>query len=133
MQAQIYATHGMVLVAGDRYGIGIEKKAAVKLIEATQQRALASEYPRHTVRLDDFFYMPTEVTNEQFAAFVRATDEPRAAQRIGDYAIVIRRNRRQPTCDAACAPLGSGTAAASSHRGRPGRASTRRTRTRSQP
>jgi len=64
----------MVLVAGDRYGIGIEKKAAVKLIEATQQRALASEYPRHTVRLDDFFYMPTEVTNEQFAAFVRATD-----------------------------------------------------------
>ncbi len=64
---------GMVLVAGDRYGIGIDKKDAVKLIEETQQRALASEYPRHTVLLEDFYYMPTEVTNEQFAAFVSAT------------------------------------------------------------
>ena len=65
---------GLVFIQGERFDIGIEKKEAIKLIEDTQQRALASEYPQHSVRLDDFWYMPTEVTNEQFAAFVSATD-----------------------------------------------------------
>ena len=64
---------GMVLVAGGRYDIGIDKKEAVALVEESQVGAIVAEYPQYSARLDDFYYMPTEVTNEQFAAFVRAT------------------------------------------------------------
>jgi formylglycine-generating enzyme required for sulfatase activity len=38
-----------------------------------QRNALAAETPRWEAEVDDFYLMPTEVTNEQFAAFVEAT------------------------------------------------------------
>ena len=64
---------GLVLVAGNRYGIGIERAAAIELIEETGMRALASEFPRHKIVLEPFWHGATEVTNEQYAAFVTST------------------------------------------------------------
>ncbi|MDF1798108.1 MAG: SUMF1/EgtB/PvdO family nonheme iron enzyme [Planctomycetota bacterium] len=63
----------MVRIQGDRYEIGADKDYVKEMIEKLQLRPLASEYPKHEVKLDDFYYMPTEVTNEQFAAFIEAT------------------------------------------------------------
>ena len=64
---------GMVLIKGDRFNIGADVDEIKALIEETQFRALACEVPKHQVKLDDFYIMPTEVTNEQFARFVEAT------------------------------------------------------------
>ena len=64
---------GMIRVKGDRYEIGADTKEIKALIEETLFTPLASETPKHSVKLDDFFIMPTEVTNEQFARFVAAT------------------------------------------------------------
>ena len=71
---QDLAPPGMVFVAGDRYKIGTDEKIIKDLIEKTQQRPLASECPVETVKVDDFYIMPTELTNEQFAKFVAATN-----------------------------------------------------------
>jgi sulfatase modifying factor 1 len=66
---------GMVLVEGGTTKIG----SSVKYVEdigktnETLFGNLARETPQHDVRIDDFFLMVSEVTNEQFAAFVRAT------------------------------------------------------------
>ncbi|MCY3001871.1 MAG: SUMF1/EgtB/PvdO family nonheme iron enzyme, partial [Planctomycetota bacterium] len=66
---------GMVLVEGGTTKIGSPVKY-VEDIGKTNETLfgnLARETPQHDVRLDDFFLMVSEVTNEQFAAFVRAT------------------------------------------------------------
>ncbi|MDF1798252.1 MAG: SUMF1/EgtB/PvdO family nonheme iron enzyme [Planctomycetota bacterium] len=65
---------GMVFVKGGRYKIGTEKDNFVELYEEHQVAAIVTETPQYEARLDDFYIMPTEVTNEQFARFVRATD-----------------------------------------------------------
>lgn len=69
---------GMVHIDGGRTKIGTDLKEIEKRILQTpqaQQRgnALLSETPRHSVKVDPFFLMVNEVTNEQYAAFVRAT------------------------------------------------------------
>ena len=64
---------GLVQIAGGRFQIGADTEEICALIESTGFRALASETPRHAVQLADFYLMPTEVTNEQFARFVEAT------------------------------------------------------------
>lgn len=64
---------GMVLIKGDRFDIGAELNEIKALIEETQLRALACEVPKFSIKLDDFYIMPTEVTNEQFARYVAAT------------------------------------------------------------
>jgi len=69
---------GMVLIKGGRTKIGTEVKEIEKRIlqepEALQRAgALLSETPRHSQKVDSFFLMVNEVTNEQYEAFVRAT------------------------------------------------------------
>lgn len=64
---------GLIKIKGDRFEIGADTQETIALIEETQFRALACETPKHSVKLDDFFIMPTEVTNEQFAKYVEAT------------------------------------------------------------
>ncbi|MFT5080370.1 MAG: sulfatase modifying factor 1 [Gammaproteobacteria bacterium] len=71
---QDLAPPGMVFVAGDGYKIGTDVKIIKDLIEETQQRPLASECPVEEIKIEDFYIMPTEVTNEQFAKFVAATN-----------------------------------------------------------
>lgn len=66
---------GLVLVKGGKTKIGTPVEAASKLIEEREgmKDFLVAETPLFTKELDDFFLMPTEVTNEQFAAYVEAT------------------------------------------------------------
>jgi formylglycine-generating enzyme required for sulfatase activity len=65
---------GLVLVKGGRTKIGTPKEAASKLIEEREgmKDYLAAETPLFTLEVEDFYLMPTEVTNEQFAAYVKA-------------------------------------------------------------
>lgn len=65
---------GMVFVEGGRTKIGLDEDAAKELILETGTRAIWNETPEHEVRVDDFFLMLTEVTNEQFAEFVTAAN-----------------------------------------------------------
>jgi len=66
---------GMVFIRGGTTKVG----STVKDVEARGMEnekvfnAILPETPQHSVRVDDFFLMSTEVTNEQFAAFVQAT------------------------------------------------------------
>ena len=68
---------GLILLKGGKTKIG----TPVKVIEGfalldDQGRLLpntACETPQHSVKVDEFFLMVTEVTNEQYAAFVRAS------------------------------------------------------------
>jgi formylglycine-generating enzyme required for sulfatase activity len=66
----------MVLVEGGRVKVGVSMDDIKDVIVEKPHLgpALVSETPRHEVSVDDFFLMVTEVTNEQFAAFVAATD-----------------------------------------------------------
>ena len=69
---------GMVHVKGGRTVIGTKvKRIEEMLVENPPLRQFAggfiSETPQHKVPVDDFFLMVTETTNEQFAAYVRAT------------------------------------------------------------
>jgi sulfatase modifying factor 1 len=64
---------GMVFIDGGEFELGASTQKIVALIEETSQRALASETPLHSVVLAPYYLMSTEVTNEQYLAFVQAT------------------------------------------------------------
>lgn len=69
---------GLVFVPGGRTRIGIEVAALKRQLETDPESEryaalLAAETPQHEVVVDGFFLMTTEVTNEQYAAFVAAT------------------------------------------------------------
>ena len=53
---------GMVWIEGGTFSMG-----------ADNEQGRADEYPKHKVKVNGFFMDATEVTNEQFAAFVKAT------------------------------------------------------------
>ena len=53
---------GMVWIEGGTYTMG-----------GDNEQARRDEFPKHTVKVNGFFMDATEVTNEQFAAFVKAT------------------------------------------------------------
>jgi len=84
--AQDAGPPGMVFIKGGRYKIGIEKDEALDLIEKHNANMVVSETPQYEARLDDFYFMPTELTNEQFAKYVTATDS-RPPQSWGQKAI----------------------------------------------
>lgn len=86
VEAQDAGPPGMVFIKGGRYKIGIETKEAVELIEKHNANMVVAETPQYEARLDDFYVMPTEVTNEQFAKYVTATDS-RPPQSWGQKAI----------------------------------------------
>lgn len=64
---------GLVPIQGGRTWIGLDPEEVEPLILASNIRRLVGETPRHRVQVDDFSLMVTEVTNEQYAAYVRAT------------------------------------------------------------
>lgn len=65
---------GLVRIAGERSAkIGTEVKQAESLIAASGNANIGGETPQHTVKIDDFDLMVTEVTNEQYHEFVAAT------------------------------------------------------------
>lgn len=65
---------GMVLIEGGRTAIGTPEKEVLAIGEADELDfgKVIPETPQHTVDVDDFFLMRTEVTNEQYLAYVRA-------------------------------------------------------------
>lgn len=68
---------GLNLVKGGRTKIGTSFKDMVKLIEEHQEArekaaGMLGEVPQHTVSVDDFFLMVSEVTNEQYREYVVA-------------------------------------------------------------
>lgn len=52
---------------------------------ATDKEGRTDEYPAHQVKLDGFWIDETEVTNAQFAAFVKATNYITTAERKPDW------------------------------------------------
>lgn len=66
---------GLLLVKGGHTKIGSTADEVEKLVLAREELrlAVAGETPQFTADVADFFLMPTEVTNEQYAEFVRAT------------------------------------------------------------
>ncbi len=68
--AESAAHKGMVWVAGGTFRMGADNK-----------QALADEYPKHAVTVGGFWIDITEVTNAQFAAFVKATGYVTTAER----------------------------------------------------
>lgn len=82
---------GMVLIKGGRTHVGSTKEDIEKLLESEPDflRAFDAETPQVRVKIDDFHYGVTEVTNEQYREFVQATgyQAPRAwAQKAVDEA-----------------------------------------------
>jgi formylglycine-generating enzyme required for sulfatase activity len=69
---------GTIFVPGGRTRIGIELKDLERLLGADAHSqsyagSLSAETPRHELVVDSFWMGGTEVTNEQYAAYVRAT------------------------------------------------------------
>ncbi|GGB24736.1 formylglycine-generating enzyme family protein [Puia dinghuensis] len=65
---------GMVWIPGGTFRMG-----------ADNDKASPDEYPKHTVTVSGFWMDRTEVTNAQFAAFVRATGYVTTAERKPDW------------------------------------------------
>jgi len=65
---------GLVLVKGGKTKIGTTVDDVEKMVLAKEElrNAVAAETPQHAVTVEDFWLMPTEVTNEQYAEFVKA-------------------------------------------------------------
>ncbi|MBC7913811.1 MAG: formylglycine-generating enzyme family protein [Pyrinomonadaceae bacterium] len=61
---------GMVYIPGGDFMMGADNK-----------QAAVDEYPKHAVHVDPFWMDKTEVTNAQFAAFVKATGYQTTAER----------------------------------------------------
>jgi formylglycine-generating enzyme required for sulfatase activity len=76
--AQKETPPGMVLIDGGRTEVGNDRKVIEEMLETNPRaegfiRALDAETPGHTVSLEDYFIGATEVTNEQYAEYVKAT------------------------------------------------------------
>ena len=67
------APPGLVFIKGGRTKIGVDPKDILPVIQACKIKKLVGETPEHDVRVDDFFLMVTEVTNEQYERFVNTT------------------------------------------------------------
>ncbi len=66
---------GTVLVRGQRTKVGskVNDVKALILQHEEMRNSFAAETPMHSVQVEDFYLMVTEVTNEQYLAFVQAT------------------------------------------------------------
>jgi formylglycine-generating enzyme required for sulfatase activity len=69
------STEGMVWISGGRFGMGADHP----------QQAREDEFPKHPVQVDGFWMDQTEVTNQQFGAFVKATRYVTTAERKPDW------------------------------------------------
>ncbi len=70
-------TVGMVLIPGETFQMG-----------ADNEQAADDEYPKHTVTVDAFWMDATEVSNAQFAAFVKATGYVTTAEKAPDWEVL---------------------------------------------
>ena len=71
------STRGMALIPGGTFSMG-----------ADNQQASSDEYPKHQVQVKSFYMDATEVTNAQFATFVRATGYITTAEQKPDWEVL---------------------------------------------
>ena len=71
---------GMVWIPGGEFAMGTEDPTK-SVCEGTGRETMADARPIHTVTVDGFWMDATEVTNEQFAQFVEATQYVSVAER----------------------------------------------------
>ena len=88
---------GMVLVPGGRTRIGIDERELMHLLNSDPDAqnfagSLSAETPHHEMPIESFFLMTTEVTNEQYAAYVRAAGA-KPPESWGEAAIRTGRER----------------------------------------
>ena len=76
-----HAPDGMVWIPGGEFSMGVAPSAEASDRGSTCANPLADAQPIHRVRVDGFWMDRTEVTNEQFARFVRATGYVTVAER----------------------------------------------------
>ncbi len=77
-ESSIHSSHeNMVFIKGDTFEMGADNNQADK-----------DEYPKHKVKLDGFWMDVTEVTNEQFAQFVKATNYITTAEKEIDWEVL---------------------------------------------
>jgi formylglycine-generating enzyme required for sulfatase activity len=67
-------TKGMIYIPGGKFQMG-----------GDNSQAAADEYPKHEVEIDPFWMDSTEVTNKQFAEFVKATGYVTTAEKNLDW------------------------------------------------
>lgn len=67
------APPGLVLLRGGKAQIGCDVASIERLMSETGEERLAAETPLFERELADFYVMVTELTNEQYEAYVRAT------------------------------------------------------------
>lgn len=86
---------GLVRIEAGATQIGTSRESAQAVAERNEFdfAVIVYETPRHSLDLDDFLLMVTEVTNEQYEAFVRDTDR-RPPQSWGAAAIERARDVR---------------------------------------
>lgn len=104
---------GLVLVKGGKTKVGISVEDVEKMVLAKEElrNMLAAETPQHTSPVEDFWLMPTEVTNEQYAEFVKVTKAkpPRSwgikALQVGQAAFVEEQGRLKQEAKAAGKPF----------------------------
>jgi formylglycine-generating enzyme required for sulfatase activity len=71
-RAQPAGPPGLVFLRGDRARVGAELNEVQDLMREFEKGLIANETPAHDAKIEDFFLMPTEVTNEQYARFLLA-------------------------------------------------------------
>lgn len=79
-QNRVQPPPGLVKIEGGNTTIGSTPKEITEILDEraslrVNARALDAETPQHKVRVGDFFLMVTELTNEQYRAFVAATGQ----------------------------------------------------------
>lgn len=89
------APPSLVLIEGGRTKIGTPHRELIQLIEDNKEAeekagGFLSEWPEHTVDVDDYFMMVTEVTNEQFRAYVE-TAGAKPPYTWGEAALAVAR------------------------------------------
>ena len=87
--------HGMVWISGGEFSMGAMEPPAtteVGMHGATDAR------PIHRVYVDGFWMDKTDVTNEEFARFVKATGYVTIAERTADAPGFSRRSSRESGC-----------------------------------
>ena len=72
------ALDGMVWISGGQFAMGATETIAIDTIDI---RSVADARPVHQVYVDGFWMDQTDVTNEEFAAFVKATGYVTIAER----------------------------------------------------
>lgn len=104
---------GLILVKGGKTKVGSTPDQVEKLIILRNdlRHHLAAQTPQHSAQVDSFYLMPTEVTNEQYAEYVKATaaKPPRSwgvgALRAGQAAFLEEQGKAKQEAKAAGKPF----------------------------